>query len=238
MKKFLATIAILFLALNLVPSFVVAAPPNSVRNTVKTNAATAAAALKAGNVVKLSGTIASLGTNSFTLTTNEGSVTVNLMTNAVLLRRFGAKATFAEFSVSDRVQVLGKYNADKTAVDARVVRNQSIQKRHGTFVGTIISTSTNSFTFQPLARPIQTVTTIATTRFVDRTMKPITFSTLAVGHRVMVRGVWDNKLNTVTETVLVKDFTLPVISPNARSATASAITPTNATPPAALTMPQ
>lgn len=236
MRKFLLIIAVLFLALNLVPSLVVAAPASpaaAVRNTVKTTIATAAGALKANPAVKVSGTIGTVSTKSFTMSTNQGAVTVNIAANTVLLRRFGAKATLTEFSPGDQITLVGKYTADKTGIDARLVRDLSIQKRRGTFVGTIVAMTANGFTFAPLARPVQTVTTGTATRFVDRTMKPLTFSSLAVGQKVMVRGMWDSKLNTVTEVTLVKDFTLPIVSPSAKSATPSAKTPIKVATPAA-----
>jgi len=42
------------------------------------------------------------------------------------------------------------------------------------------------------------------------------------GHKVMVKGLWDNKLNTVTEVTFVRDYSLPVISPGDLGATTSA----------------
>ncbi|MCL4397955.1 DUF5666 domain-containing protein [Patescibacteria group bacterium] len=166
-------------------------------------------------IAKLAGTISSLGTNNFVI----NGVTVNLTPTTILLRQFGARSAFSEFSVGDQVQAFGKWtNTTQTAVNARLVRDISIQKRRGTFVGTIVSTNATGFIFQPLARPQQTVTAGKTTRYLDRRMKTINPSTIIAGHRVMIRGMWDNKLNTITEVTLVKDFsqpTPPVATPSA-----------------------
>jgi hypothetical protein len=167
--------------------------------------ATAAAKININTAAKLDGSIASLGTNSFVV----NGITVNIASNTVLLRKFGAKSVFSEFSVNDQVQVVGKWTGDtKTAVNARVVRNLSIQKRHGTFVGTISSLSATGFVLLPLQRPSQNVTVSSTTKYVNRQNSSISFSDLKIGQKVMVRGMWDNKANTVTQVALVKNFAL------------------------------
>ena len=165
-------------------------------------------ALKLPTVAKLNGTISSVSSKNIVV----NGTTVNLLSNTVLLRKFGGKSTLTELSVGDEVQVLGKWtDSTNTAVNARVIRDLSIQKRRGTFVGTAVSVTPAGFSFQPLSRPPQTVTISPNTKFVDRKMKALTFSSITAGHKIMVRGLWDSKLNTITEVVLVKDFSLPVI---------------------------
>ncbi len=165
-------------------------------------------ALKLPTVAKLNGTISSVSSKNIVV----NGTTVNLLSNTVLLRKFGGKSTLTELSVGDEVQVLGKWtDSTNTAVNARVIRDLSVQKRRGTFVGTAVSVTPAGFSFQPLSRPPQTVTISPNTKFVDRKMKALTFSSITAGHKIMVRGLWDSKLNTITEVVLVKDFSLPVI---------------------------
>lgn len=168
----------------------------------------AAAALKLPAVAKLNGTVSEISGSILTV----NGLKVNIVTNTVLLRKFGGKSALTELSVGDEVQVLGKWtDSTNTAVNARVIRDLSVQKRRGTFVGTVVSVTSTGFTFQPLSRPPQAVTVGPATKFVDRKMKTLAFSSITAGHKVMVRGLWDSKLNTITEVVLVKDFTLPVI---------------------------
>lgn len=186
----------IFLTAILASTLVLAAPTAL---PARTNVATKAAAL-------VNGPITTVGTSSITV----NGITVNIASNIVLLRRFGGKSNLKEFSATDQVQVVGKWaDEGKTKIDARMVRNLSIQKRYGSFVGTLQTLSSNGFTFQPSNRQVQTVTIGTTTRYADRTNRPITFSSLALGHRLLVRGMWDSKLNTITEVNLIKDFSLP-----------------------------
>ena len=37
----------------------------------------------------------------------------------------------------------------------------------------------------------------------------MSYTDVQVGHRVRVKGLWDNKLNKITEVTQVKDFTIP-----------------------------
>ena len=168
--------------------------------------ATPATAVRESLQTKLDGAISSIGTTSITV----NGTTVNILSNTILLRRFGAKASLTEFTVGDEVQVHGKWtDTTKTAVNARAIRDLSIQKRHGTFVGTIQSLSATGFVLAPVSRPAQTVTVSSTTKYVERKNISVTFSSLAVGHKVMVSGLWDTKANTITGANLVKDYSLP-----------------------------
>lgn len=142
---------------------------------------------------KLDGSISTIETNNFTV----NGTAVNLVSNTVLLRKYGAKTTLIEFSVGDQVQVLGKWtDGNKTAINARVVRNLSIQKRHGTFLGTVISTASANFIFKPVGRPQMTVTLKNKTNVV-------------VNQKLLIKGLWDTKLNTLTEAVIIKQLPLP-----------------------------
>lgn len=198
-----------------------ATPPAGLKQKVET-------AAKLKTIAKISGTISGIGTNNFVV----NGTTVNLTANTVILRRFGGKSNLKEFSVGDEVQVLGKWTSTtQTAVDAKLVRNSSIQKRRGTFVGAITGVTDTGFTFQPLSRPTQTASVSAATKHVDRTMRPIAKASILAGHKVQIKGLWDNKLNTISEISLIKDFSLP---PQPRTATPSAKI---ATPAAKPTLP-
>ncbi len=174
----------------------------------------------------LIGTITSLSTSQVTLAVTKGemtgkSVVVNITSETKILRRFEGKSTLAEFSINDEINVLGKWTDDiKTALDAKVIRNLSIQKRHGSFIGTIGSLGTNSFVINSVERGPQTVTISSSTRLVDRREQSIVFSDLVEGNRIRVKGLWDKKNNTITEVRQVKNFSLP-IKPNEPSPTAT-----------------
>ncbi len=59
-------------------------------------------------------------------------------------------------------------------------------------------------------RGTQTVTIDANTKLVNRKMETITLADISAGHKVRVKGVWDNQNNTIRETDQVKDYSIPV----------------------------
>lgn len=163
------------------------------------------------DMAQLEGTISAISGSFLTV----GNVTVNVSSATTFLRKFGAKSSLEEFSVGDEVQVLGKWADDsKTTVNARVIRNLSLQKRWGVFLGTVTATFPNSFTLSTLSRGIQTIKVSNATKYLNRKNQPITLADIATGHKVMVKGLWDNKLNTITAVTLVKDFSLPTDTPS------------------------
>ncbi len=174
-------------------SLLAAAVINTRDMRVLPRTATPAAAVRESLQTKLDGTISSIRATSIVV----NGTTVNILTNTVLIRRFGAKSLLTEFTVGDEVQVVGKWtDTTKTAINARVVRDLSIQKRKATFVGIVSSLFTTGFVLTPQSRPAQIVTVPNTTKYI-------------VGHKIMVRGVWDTKANTLTEVSFVRDYSLP-----------------------------
>lgn len=136
--------------------------------------------------------------------------TVKVTEKTNLLRKFGGKADLAEFSVGDILSVRGKWTDEaKTILEARVIRNLSIQKRKGTFWGTVKSKGDNSFVLTSANRGDQTVYLGGETKIINRKQETITFADLQVGHRVRVSGLWDNKLNKITEVTKIKDWSIP-----------------------------
>ena len=152
-----------------------------------------------------------------TVSKDDKTYTVKVTEKTVLLRKFGGKSDLGEFSVGDIISVRGKWvDETKTTLEARVIRNVSIQKRKGTFWGTIKSKETDGKTFvlSSVNRGEQTVITDANTKFIDRTAKPITFADLKVGDRVRVSGLWDSKLNKITEVTRIKDWSIGPAKPS------------------------
>ncbi len=152
------------------------------------------------------GTISALGTN--TVTANGKTINIALTTH--LVRRFGAKSFLTEFSVGDEVVALGRWSDQtQTVLTARVIRNLSIQKRHGHFVGSIASLTTSTIILDTVHRGSLTVTLSPTAKLVDRTGKTITAAQLAAGQKISVWGTFDNKLMTVNPVTKVRDLSLP-----------------------------
>ncbi len=192
MKRLSLTFLVLVLSLTLAPSFVLA---HNSRVSTRDLIGTAGGKLKMGN---LTGTVSAVSAN--TLTVDGKIVTVSGLTK--FIRRFGGISTLSEISVGDKVSVVGVPNA-------KIIRDWSIQKRKGAFVGTIQTMTPTGFALQSLNRGVQTVTVSALTKYTDRKEQTINFTDLAAGHKIRVKGLWDSKLNTVTEVSQVKDYSRP-----------------------------
>lgn len=130
-----------------------------------------------------------------------------------LRRRFWGKSSLSEFSVGNIVNVIGRYTDDtKTTINAKVLRNLSIQKRFGVFFGEVKSLFSSGWVMSTKSenRADQTVTVSSTTTLKNRKGETIVQSDIKVGDKVRVHGLWDRSANTVTEVKEVKDFSLPI----------------------------
>ncbi len=178
MKKLLVALGILF-----VISFVF---------TTKINAKTGTPTAELLKSVKVKGIVSALGPNSLTV----NNTPINVTATTILLHKYGAKAKLSEFSVGDEVVAQGN----------KLIRNMSTQKRRGVFLGKITSVSNTGFVLTPEKRPAQTVGVNLLTKYVGRGEKPILLKDIKVNDKVMVKGLWDTKLNTITEVTFVRDY--------------------------------
>lgn len=178
--------------------------------------------VKIGKAAKIiGGKITSVDTSTLTVSKDEKSYTVNISSNTKLRRHFWGKSELSEMSVDNIVNVCGKWTDDtQTAIDAKLIRNMSIMKRHGVFLGKVKSKADTSFVIESLNREDQTVIFASSTKFIDRKEKTITFSDIKIGDKVRVKGLWDKSLSKITEVSIIKDFSIPVkeITPSITSA--------------------
>jgi hypothetical protein len=166
---------------------------------------------------RVKGNITVIGENNFTISSEDGAFQVNITDKTKILRKFGGKSTFGELSAGDEVMVFGKFTDDtKSIIDAKTVKNNSIQKRFGAFFGKVTVKNTDNFVMETAERGVQTVY-FGTAKFVDRKETNITINDIKVGDRVRVKGVWDKTLSKITEVIQVKDFSIPVIVPTEAS---------------------
>jgi hypothetical protein len=184
--------------------------------------------LKRGRAAIGSGVVTSK--NGSTLMVEKDGKTYAILTDSKtqFRRRFWGKSSFDEISVNDVVNVIGKWTDDaKTTIRASLVRDVSIQKRFGVFFGQVKIISPTGWVMSTIGgnRPDQTVTVSPTTKFTDVSGHAIVQSDIVIGHRVRVKGLWDNINNTVSEVREVKDFSLPPAG-SATPAITGTITPT------------
>lgn len=148
-----------------------------------------------------------------TVTGKNGKVySVNISEKTQLRRRFWGKATLDEFQIGDTLNIIGQWKDDaQTTIDATLIRDASIQKRFGVFIGEVVKLVSNGWIMKTIQHGDQSVTVGATTKFVNRKGQTIVQTDIKAGDRVRVRGLWDRITNTVTEVTGVKDYSLPVV---------------------------
>lgn len=160
-------------------------------------------------------------------------------------RRFWGNSDLNEYAVGHMVNIFGRWQDEaKTTVEACVIRDISIQKRFGVFVGHVLSLTSGGWVMSTVGekRANQTVTVVPSTKYVNRKEEPITKSDIKVGDRIRVKGLWDRSANTVTEVTHVKNYSLPpkvtgtvTLTPTA-TVTAAPTTAATLTPTATVTV--
>lgn len=175
--------------------------------------------------------VSTVSANSLTVSKDGKSYTVNILVNTTVRRHYWGKSSLSEFSVGDKVNIWGVWTDDtKTTVDAKLIRDLSIMKRFGVFIGNVSSKDSASFVIKSLNRGDQTIFIDSKTKFVNRKEESISFSNLNMGDRVRVKGLWDKASNKVTDVVQVKDFFLPTksgteVSPSISPSTSPVLSP-------------
>lgn len=155
-------------------------------------------------------TVTAKGTSSLTITKDSKTYTVNVDSNTKYRRHFWGKSSFDEISVGDKVNVWGRFtDSTKTTILATLIRDLSIMKRHGVFIGTVSNLSGSTFTLNTVRRGAQTVTLTGSTVCVNRMEQVMSCSDIKNGDRVRVKGLWDVTNKTITEVTKVKDYSLP-----------------------------
>lgn len=222
MKKISLSLIVLATVLSINPSILAKEPfGREIKNEVKENIKEKKKGLinKVKNFVKknlrfdarIKGTISAKNDNSLTISGDNVTYQINITDKTQLLLKFGGKSSLAEYSVGDQVIVFGKFTDDsKTTIDAKVIRNLSIQKRWGAFIGNVTAKNADNFVINTVARGSLTVY-VGSAKFINRKEEAIAYADVQVGHRVMIKGIWDKTLNQITAVEKVKDFSLPVI---------------------------
>jgi hypothetical protein len=166
-----------------------------------------------GRIAIGSGELTAMQDSTLTLVKDGTTYTVLVDEQTQLRRKFWGPSDLSEFTVGDMLSIVGTWeNEEKTTIRARMIKNLSIQMRHGVFFGTVTSLGESGFTMDSIRRGSQTVTVDAETLFINRRQGNLEFADILIGHRVRVRGLWNSRTSTITEVTQVKDFSLPEIA--------------------------
>lgn len=158
----------------------------------------------------MNGKIEGISGSVLTVSKDGKTYTVNTDEKTMYTRKFGGKATLGEFSTGDMVNVRGSFTDEtKTTVLAKYIRDISIQKRWGSFEGTVKSGSGMSWVVTTKNRGDLNVTLDANTKLTNRLGKTITGADVVVGNKVVVSGVWNTVGNTLSQVTKLRDISLP-----------------------------
>jgi len=159
---------------------------------------------------RINGELTAINGNTLMVKKEDGnSYTINVTTDTQLRRRFGGKGELAEFAVGNKVNVVGKWtDENKTSINAKLVRNISVQKLFAAFIGKVTTKNADNFVMETENRGNQTVV-FGSAKFINRKEEVITYDNLQVGQRVRVKGMWDKSTNKIMEVKEVKNFDLP-----------------------------
>ena len=138
--------------------------------------------------------------NTINAATSWGSLVVNWAVvtdgNTEFIRRYGGASQISEVSIGDYLSFMGPLDTTKTllTVNAKTVKNWSIQKAHATFNGAVKSadSSSMSFVLTSTERGDITVHTNASTTIMEGNVNAV-FSAIAVGKRIVASGLFDNQ---------------------------------------------
>lgn len=162
---------------------------------------------------KVTGKIIEKGESFIKVEAEDGkNYQVNITEKTQLRRRFWGQSNLSEFSLGDKVNVIGRYsNEEKTVIDAVLIRNLSIQRRWGVFFGEVKTISENYLVIKTINRGDLTVYLNKETKLKNRKEESIRWSDIKVDHKIRVKGVWNKDLNEIREVEEIKDFSIPAI---------------------------
>ncbi len=155
--------------------------------------------------VKLVGKLTAISGTTLTVASWGGNWTVDA-SKAEIVRRFNGDSGLGEYQVNDILTVHGQASLTGMTVMARVVKNESIQKRGASFVGVIsgiTASSTNAFSLKTDKNGTLAVTASSTVKVIINGQVASTTAGLTNGMYAQVSGVWDRTNSTVIATSII-----------------------------------
>lgn len=166
---------------------------------------TAAVQITKSGEVKLVGKLTAISGTNLTVASWGGNWTVDA-SKAEIVRRFGGDAGLSEYQVNDILTVHGQASMTGMSVAAKVIKNESIQKRGANFVGVISginASSTTAFTLKTEKNGLLSITTSASTTVMINGQAASTTVGLANGMYAQVSGVWNRANSTVIASSII-----------------------------------
>lgn len=166
--------------------------------------------------------------------------TVNTGSTTQLVRRYGgAMTSLSEITIGDFVSFSGTIATGATSpfvVDAKVLKDWSIQKKNATFEGTITSVdgANSSFVLTSNNRGAVTVK-VATTTEIKKDSTSGTFADIIAGLRVTATGLYNN-VNSTLEATHVKVKTANPVQTQATTIEGTLVSLAGTTAPTTFTM--
>lgn len=154
---------------------------------------------------RFNGTLKFYSGNSLTVTTSTGDITVLISGNTILKRKFGADAKLEEFLAGDNLAIVGSRRNDANGeVEARYIRNLSIQRRNTVFTGIITGKGNDEIIVQTQSRGEQTAYIGDETKITEKG-RSISADDLETGSRVIIKGqLWDRANSKIDATSVMK----------------------------------
>ena len=165
--------------------------------------------------IKLSGKLTAMAGTTLTVASWGGNWTVDA-SNVKVVRRYNGESTLGEMQVGDMLIVHGQASMSGLTVIARMIHDESIQKRGADFFGVISNlnaSSTSSFTLTVEKKGALSITTNADTKIFINGQAASTTAGLTNGMYARVTGVWNTAnssviaatINAKTVTALVEE---------------------------------
>ncbi len=144
-----------------------------------------------------SGTVTAVGSASFELKNQAGEIFTVNTDNAKITEAFSGKITLSDMQVNDMATVIGKINNNQIEAKTVIVTPPNTHKAAA--VGKVTAVSGNTVTLETNNWGVPgtvTVKTNASTTY-SQNSSSTTFSSLQVGAKIFVKGLWDEIQNVL-----------------------------------------
>ncbi len=161
------------------------------------------------NAVIISGKITSIEGLDLKIEKSDKTYTIHTSPETSMRRRFWGKTELLDMSVGDTVNIIGRFtDTSRTVIEAKLIRDTSIQVHNAIFAGTLKGISGNTLVFESLKHTTQTATVSSETKFTNRKNQPVTLTDLKIGHTIRIKGLWNRDKSTLINVTNIKDYSL------------------------------